>query len=43
MPSDAGEMGRSIAYSTSPSSMFAFKIQDGKGRMHRFLSGNFFL
>ncbi|KAH6797175.1 CBS/octicosapeptide/phox/Bemp1 domain protein [Perilla frutescens var. hirtella] len=39
MPSDAGETGRSIAYPSPTSSMFAFKIQDGKGRMHRFLSG----
>lgn len=39
MPSDTGEIARSIAYPPSTSSMFAFKIQDGKGRMHRFLSG----
>ncbi|KAG6385954.1 hypothetical protein SASPL_154837 [Salvia splendens] len=39
MPSDAGEVGRSVAYSTLTYSIFAFKIQDGKGRMHRFLCG----
>lgn len=41
MPSDTGEIARSITYPPSTSSMFAFKIQDGKGRMHRFLSGMF--
>ncbi|KAL1541793.1 CBS domain-containing protein cbscbspb4 [Salvia divinorum] len=39
LPSDAGDGGRSIAYSTSTPNTFAFKIQDGKGRMHRFLCG----
>ncbi|KAG6404156.1 hypothetical protein SASPL_136396 [Salvia splendens] len=39
LPSDGGHGGRSIAYSTSTPNSFAFKIQDGKGRMHRFLCG----
>ncbi|KAL6497258.1 CBS domain-containing protein cbscbspb1 [Orobanche gracilis] len=40
MPSDGGETGRSIPYPASTSSsMFAFKIEDRKGRMHRFLCG----
>ncbi|CAA0831741.1 CBS domain-containing protein CBSCBSPB5 [Striga hermonthica] len=40
IPSDGGETGRSIPYpSSSSSSMFAFKIEDRKGRMHRFLCG----
>ncbi|KAL8456696.1 hypothetical protein ACS0TY_034803 [Phlomoides rotata] len=38
--SEAGETGRSIPYpSSSSSNTFAFKIEDGKGRMHRFLCG----
>ncbi|KAL0441918.1 UNVERIFIED_CONTAM: CBS domain-containing protein CBSCBSPB1 [Sesamum radiatum] len=38
--SDAGEIGQSIPYpSSTTSSNFAFKIQDRKGRMHRFLCG----
>ncbi|KZV44545.1 hypothetical protein F511_17451 [Dorcoceras hygrometricum] len=38
MPSDGGETGRSLPYpsSTMPST-FAFKVQDRKGRMHRFI------
>ncbi|KAK6123734.1 hypothetical protein DH2020_042522 [Rehmannia glutinosa] len=40
MPSDGGETGRSIPYpSSTSSSTFAFKIEDRKGRMHRFLCG----
>lgn len=40
MPSEGGETGRSMPYpSFSSSSMFSFKIEDGKGRMHRFLCG----
>ncbi|GFQ03782.1 CBS domain-containing protein cbscbspb5, partial [Phtheirospermum japonicum] len=40
MPSEGGETGRSIPYpSSTSSSMFAFKIEDRKGRMHRFLCG----
>ncbi|PIN22386.1 hypothetical protein CDL12_04892 [Handroanthus impetiginosus] len=40
MQSDGGETGRSIPYpSSSTSSVFAFKIEDRKGRMHRFLCG----
>ncbi|KAK4493352.1 hypothetical protein RD792_017755 [Penstemon davidsonii] len=38
MPSDGGETGRSLTYpSATGSGSFAFKIQDRKGRMHRFL------
>ncbi|XP_073035966.1 CBS domain-containing protein CBSCBSPB1-like isoform X1 [Primulina eburnea] len=38
MPSEGGETGRSLPYpsSTAPST-FSFKIQDRKGRMHRFI------
>ncbi|KAG8379443.1 hypothetical protein BUALT_Bualt07G0088900 [Buddleja alternifolia] len=40
MPSDGGETGRTLPYpSSTTSSSFAFKIQDRKGRMHRFLCG----
>ncbi|KAL0415664.1 UNVERIFIED_CONTAM: CBS domain-containing protein CBSCBSPB1 [Sesamum latifolium] len=38
--SDAGEIGQSLPYpSSTTSNNFAFKIQDRKGRMHRFLCG----
>ncbi|KAL7099299.1 hypothetical protein ACP275_09G074800 [Erythranthe tilingii] len=40
MASDGGETGRSVPYPSSTlSSTFSFKIQDRKGRMHRFLCG----
>ncbi|EYU43042.1 hypothetical protein ABFS82_04G123600 [Erythranthe guttata] len=40
MPSDVGETGRSIPQqpSLTTSNTFSFKIQDRKGRMHRFIS-----
>ncbi|KAK4436857.1 CBS domain-containing protein CBSCBSPB1 [Sesamum alatum] len=38
--SDAGEIGQALTYpSSTTSSNFAFKIQDRKGRKHRFLCG----
>lgn len=38
--SDGGETGRSIPYlSSNMSNTFSFKIQDKKGRMHRFTCG----
>ncbi|OMP04077.1 Phox/Bem1p [Corchorus capsularis] len=37
LPSDAGETGRSLPYpSSSAPNTFGFKIQDKRGRMHRF-------
>ncbi|KAL7139606.1 hypothetical protein ABFS83_09G064100 [Erythranthe nasuta] len=40
MASDGGETGRSVPYPSSTlSSTFSYKIQDRKGRMHRFLCG----
>ncbi|XP_011083643.1 CBS domain-containing protein CBSCBSPB1 isoform X2 [Sesamum indicum] len=38
VPSDGGETGRSVPQPSSiASDTFSFKIQDGKGRMHRFI------
>ncbi|KAK4410760.1 CBS domain-containing protein CBSCBSPB1 [Sesamum angolense] len=38
VPSDGGETGRSVPQpSSTTSDTFSFKIQDGKGRMHRFI------
>ncbi|KAK4414127.1 CBS domain-containing protein CBSCBSPB1 [Sesamum alatum] len=38
VPSDGGETGRSVPPpSSTASDTFSFKIQDGKGRMHRFI------
>ncbi|KAL0429616.1 UNVERIFIED_CONTAM: CBS domain-containing protein CBSCBSPB1 [Sesamum radiatum] len=38
VPSDGGETGRSVPQpSSTVSDTFSFKIQDGKGRMHRFI------
>jgi len=40
LASDGGETGRSIPYlSSSMANTFSFKIQDKKGRMHRFTCG----
>ncbi|KAK4487460.1 hypothetical protein RD792_005905 [Penstemon davidsonii] len=44
IPSDGPETGRSLPYpSSTSSSTFAFKIQDRKGRMHRFLCDTHYL
>ncbi|KAL8226524.1 hypothetical protein R6Q57_016356 [Mikania cordata] len=38
LPSESGEIGKSFAYpSTNHPNSFAFKIQDKRGRMHRFI------
>nr|CAB3489250.1 unnamed protein product [Digitaria exilis] len=39
MPSEAGD-GRSSIYPPAISNSFAFKLQDQKGRMHRFMCGS---
>ncbi|KAF8005845.1 hypothetical protein BT93_K0200 [Corymbia citriodora subsp. variegata] len=36
LTSEGGDVGRSLSYSSSQPNSFAFKIEDKKGRMHRF-------
>jgi hypothetical protein len=42
MPSEAGGV-RSNIYPPSVGNSFAFKLQDQKGRMHRFTCGRYWL
>jgi hypothetical protein len=42
MPSEAGDV-RSNIYPPSVGNSFAFKLQDQKGRMHRFTCGRYWL
>ncbi|KAJ8426705.1 hypothetical protein Cgig2_020692 [Carnegiea gigantea] len=37
LPSDSGETGRSFPTSSAQPNSFAFKLQDRRGRMHRFI------